>query len=92
VKYFSALEVVELAKDRAWLAKVTNALSQHWQKRNAAKKNRVADDSLDETEPNCWAGGAGNSVMKGEGSGDALAGSEDRSHSLPQEPARVRRE
>ena len=39
VKYFAALEVLEQAKDRTWLAKVTNALNQHWQKKNAAKKN-----------------------------------------------------
>ena len=39
VKYFAALEVLEQAKDRAWLAKVTNTLNQHWQKKNAAKKS-----------------------------------------------------
>jgi hypothetical protein len=39
VKYFAASEVLEQAKNRAWLAKVTNALNQHWQKKNAAKKN-----------------------------------------------------
>jgi len=38
VKFFAALEVLELAKDRTWLAKVTNTLNQHWQKRNAAKR------------------------------------------------------
>lgn len=38
VKYFAAAEVVEQAKDRTWLAKVTNALNQHWQKKNAAKR------------------------------------------------------
>ena len=38
VKYFSAAEVVEQANDRAWLAKVTNALTQHWQKKNAGKR------------------------------------------------------
>jgi len=38
VKYFAALEVLEQAKDRTWLAKVTNALNQHWQKKNAAKR------------------------------------------------------
>jgi hypothetical protein len=43
VKYFAALELLELVKDRAWLAKVTNALNQHWQKKNAAKKNLLAD-------------------------------------------------
>lgn len=40
VKYFAALEVVELGKDRTWLAKVTNALNQHWQKKNAAKRKQ----------------------------------------------------
>ena len=39
VKYFAAPELLEQVQDRAWLAKVTNALNQHWQKRNAAKKN-----------------------------------------------------
>ena len=38
VKFFAAAEVVEQAKDRAWLAKVTNALNQHWQKKTAAKR------------------------------------------------------
>lgn len=43
VKFFATLEVMEQAKDRTWLAKVTNALSQHWQNKNAAKrKQRVA--------------------------------------------------
>jgi hypothetical protein len=40
VKFFAASELLELVKDRAWLAKVTNGLNQHWQRRNAAKKNR----------------------------------------------------
>jgi hypothetical protein len=42
VKYFAASELLEQVQDRTWLAKVTNALNQHWQKRNAAKKNGVA--------------------------------------------------
>ena len=40
VEFFAASELLELVQDRAWLAKVTNAVNQHWQKRNAAKKNR----------------------------------------------------
>jgi hypothetical protein len=32
------LEVLELVKDRTWLAKVTNALNQHWQRKNTAKR------------------------------------------------------
>jgi hypothetical protein len=38
VKFFAASEVVEQAKDRTWLAKVTNALNLHWQRKNAAKR------------------------------------------------------
>jgi len=38
VKFFAASEVLELTKDRGWLAKITNALNQHWQKKNAAKR------------------------------------------------------
>ena len=41
MKFFAALEVLEQVKDRNWLAKVTNALNQHWQKKNSAKKNRL---------------------------------------------------
>ena len=43
VKFFAASELLEQVRDRTWLAKVTNALNQHWQKRNANKKNRLAD-------------------------------------------------
>jgi hypothetical protein len=39
VKFFAASKLLEQVKDRTWLAKVTNVLNQHWQKRNAAKKN-----------------------------------------------------
>jgi hypothetical protein len=43
VKFFAASELLEQVEDRAWLAKVTNALNQHWQKRNAAKKCGLVD-------------------------------------------------
>jgi hypothetical protein len=39
VKSFAASELLEQVEDPAWLAKVTNALNQHWQKNNANKKN-----------------------------------------------------
>ena len=45
VIYFTALELLEQTKDRTWLAKVTNALNQHWQKRNAKKKICPANGS-----------------------------------------------
>ena len=38
VKFFATLELLELAKDRAWLAKITNALNQHWQHKNIRKR------------------------------------------------------
>jgi hypothetical protein len=41
IKFFAASELLEQIKDRSWLAKVTNALNQHWQKRNAAKKKHL---------------------------------------------------
>jgi hypothetical protein len=41
VKFFAASELLGQVQDRTWLAKVTNALNQHWQKRNANKKNRL---------------------------------------------------
>jgi hypothetical protein len=42
VKYFAASEVLEQVQDRTWLAKVTNALNQHWQKKNAVKHDHQA--------------------------------------------------
>ena len=38
IKFFATAEVLELAKDRSWLVKITNAVNQHWQKKNARKK------------------------------------------------------
>jgi hypothetical protein len=46
VKFFAASELLEQGReDRAWLVKVRNALNQHWQRRNAAKRNRPANGS-----------------------------------------------
>ena len=39
VKYFSSVEVLELAQDRAWLARMTNAVTQHWRVKNQHKKS-----------------------------------------------------
>ncbi|KAB2908467.1 MAG: hypothetical protein F9K30_23485 [Dechloromonas sp.] len=44
VKYFSSLEILELAKDRTWLARMTNAVTQHWRTKNQNKKCRDASD------------------------------------------------
>ena len=42
-KYFATADVLETAKDRSWLAKVTNTISQHWQHQNSRKKSRSAN-------------------------------------------------
>ena len=39
IKLFSTAEVLEKAKDRAWLAKLTHTISQHWHKRNVRQKS-----------------------------------------------------
>ena len=38
-KYFSANEIRELAQDRAWLARMTNAIYEHWRRGNRRKGN-----------------------------------------------------
>src|ERR1700683_2665148 len=38
-KYFATADVLETAKDRAWLVKMSNAISQHWQHHNVRKNN-----------------------------------------------------
>jgi hypothetical protein len=45
IKFFATAELLEQMKDRAWLVKVTNAVNQHWQKSNAAKKNHPTNGS-----------------------------------------------
>jgi hypothetical protein len=41
VKFFAATEVLELVKDRSWLARLTNTVNQHWQKKNARKTSHI---------------------------------------------------
>lgn len=38
VKYFATLEIAELARDRVWLGKLTNAIAQHWRDKNRRKR------------------------------------------------------
>ena len=45
IKFFATREVLELAQDRTWLAKITHAVNQHWQRKNAQKKCRPGKDS-----------------------------------------------
>jgi hypothetical protein len=46
-KYFSTAEILEQTKDRSWLAKTTNAISQHWRAKNARKAINSNTDSGD---------------------------------------------
>ncbi|MGE4183101.1 MAG: hypothetical protein AB7J34_25055 [Limisphaerales bacterium] len=39
IKYFATAEILELAEERNWLARMTNALHEHWQVRNAARNH-----------------------------------------------------
>jgi hypothetical protein len=43
VKYFATLEVLEHARDREWLAKVTNAVGQHWKRENSRNERHHTD-------------------------------------------------
>ena len=38
-KFFATADVLETAKDRAWLVKVTTTINQHWQHQNARKRS-----------------------------------------------------
>jgi hypothetical protein len=50
-KYFATADVLETAKDRVWLVKVTNTISQHWQHQNARKKNGAVNGSQNGFSP-----------------------------------------
>jgi hypothetical protein len=43
-KFFFTGEVLDLAKDRSWLGKVTKAISENWRKKNARKKGHGKSD------------------------------------------------
>jgi hypothetical protein len=43
IKFFATAEVLEQAKDRSWLAKVTNTVNQAWKNKNARQKSRAPE-------------------------------------------------
>jgi hypothetical protein len=43
VKYFCTQFVLERSKDTTWLARITNAIHEHWRRKNAAKKSHPAN-------------------------------------------------
>src|SRR5665213_3597623 len=38
IKYFSTSDVIELCADRTWLAKMSNAIAQHWAAKNSKQR------------------------------------------------------
>jgi hypothetical protein len=40
VKFFCTSEVLELLKNRSWLAKMTSTINQYWQRKNVRQKSR----------------------------------------------------
>jgi len=40
VKFFATADLLEAVKDRAWLVKMTNAVSNHWRGQNERRKGR----------------------------------------------------
>ena len=38
IKFFATADVLELVKDRSWLAKMTSTVNQHWHKKNSRQK------------------------------------------------------
>jgi hypothetical protein len=44
IKFFAASDILELSNDRDRLAKMTNTITQHWQKKNAGKKSYSLPD------------------------------------------------
>ena len=51
IKYYCTAEVLELVKNRSWLAKATNTVSQHWQNKNARKKGHHANGAQNGLSP-----------------------------------------
>jgi hypothetical protein len=45
IKFFATADILDLVKDRSWLAKITNIISQHWHKRNMRQKSHARNGS-----------------------------------------------
>src|SRR6185312_11035785 len=44
-KYFATADILEAMKERGWLVKISNTISQHWQHQNARKKGNSSDSN-----------------------------------------------
>ena len=44
IKFFATADLLELVRDRAWLVKVTNAVSSHWRGQNERRRGRSTSE------------------------------------------------
>ncbi len=44
IKYFATVDLLEQMKDRNWLARMTATINQHWQRKNARKKELATEE------------------------------------------------
>jgi len=51
IKFFATVEIVELSKDRNWLAKATNAVNLHWRNQNSRRKSRAGMEARPSLAP-----------------------------------------
>jgi hypothetical protein len=49
IKFFAASEVLELSRERSWLAKMTAAINGHWRGQNSRKTAQVNRHASDAT-------------------------------------------
>ena len=45
VKYFNTAEVLEVSRNPTWLARMTNAIHQHWHRKNANRKRPDSEEA-----------------------------------------------
>jgi hypothetical protein len=45
IKFFATADILDLIKNRLWLAKSTSIIRQHWHKKNARKNDRAENRS-----------------------------------------------
>ena len=46
-KYFATADLLEASQDRHWLVRISNAIYQHWQRKNATRNGIAANGQLD---------------------------------------------
>ncbi len=51
-KYFAAVEIIELMRDRTWLSRVTVTLQKYWEQRNDRRNHARSGDAEEELSPN----------------------------------------